>query len=236
MTSGALQRILRPLKQRIYLMIARGVLRAVFEEKGQPQLTVRLLDGEDAQGLELLQPYGLASNPPLGADCLVLCPGGDRGLGIVLAIEDRRKRPKGLAEGEVAFYGPGDVLAQAEEPPELPELLPEGWPPEPEEPWDPEDPESPPPPARQRLSFKAGREIEIVCDKLTVRAREGIELCTLGAAQFLCNGELALGDYLEPLRVGGDSGHPRLAKVGDCVRVASGSSQGLWPIVEGCND
>ena len=200
MIDAALQRILRPLRQRIFLMIARGVLRAVFEDRGQPQLSVLLLDGEEAQGLELIQPYGMASSPPAGADCLVVCPGGDRGLGICIAVEDRRKRPKGLKPGEVAFYGQGDVLDQGEEAPVLPEELPEGWPPEPEEPWDPEDPESDPPPARQRITFKADREVEVVCDKFVIRAREGIELATLGEAKLLWgpDGKLTWGNYLDP--------------------------------------
>jgi phage gp45-like len=196
----ALQRILRPLRQSIFLMIARGVLRAMVEEQGQAKVSVQLLDGEEAQGVELLQPYGMASAPPADADCLVLCPGGDRGMGICIAVEDRRKRPKGLAGGDVVFYGPGDALAQGEEAPGLPEILPDGWLPEPEEPWDPEDSESDPPPARQRLTFGENREVTLVCDKFTVRAREGLEFVTLGGAKLLWGHTEVLewGRYTDP--------------------------------------
>ena len=235
MDGKILNRVLRPLKQRIFLMIARGVFRALIEDKGQPQLSVMLLDGEEAQNVELIQPFGMATSPPPDSDCLVVCPGGDRGMGICIAVEDRRARPKGLEVGEVVFYGPGDALAQGEEAPELPETLPEGWPAEPEEAWDPEDPESTPPPARQRLSFKAAdREVVLTCDKFVVRARTGLELTTLGELKVLWGeGGMQFGDYAAPTSIGGEEA-TTLATTGDCVEVGSGSSAGTWPIVEGC--
>ena len=100
-----LARILRPLKQRIMLMIGRGILKAVAaDETGLQSFTAQLLDGEIAQGLEIMQHYGLASTPPAGSDIVVLFPCGDRSLGISVADGERRTRPTDLAAGAVMLY------------------------------------------------------------------------------------------------------------------------------------
>lgn len=48
--------------------------------------------------------YGLASHAPLGADALLLFGAGDRANGVVIGVEHRQYRLKGLARGEAALY------------------------------------------------------------------------------------------------------------------------------------
>ncbi len=96
--SGAL----RDLGNRVMMMFARGVVRAVNDEGGRQQLQVELLKGELRDGLERMQNYGITSHP-LGGDAAVAFLGGNREKGIILAVDDRRYRLT-LKAGEVALY------------------------------------------------------------------------------------------------------------------------------------
>ncbi|MEW6562707.1 MAG: phage baseplate assembly protein V [Pseudomonadota bacterium] len=73
---------------------------------GQPiQLAqVAGLADELLQNVELMQHYGITSNPPAGSECVVLPLGGRTGHGIVIATEHGSYRLKNLKPGEVALY------------------------------------------------------------------------------------------------------------------------------------
>lgn len=94
---------LRDLGNRVMMMFARGVLRAVSDSGGRQQLQVELLKDELRDGLERMQNYGMTSHP-LGGDVAVAFLGGNREKGIVLVVDDRRYRLTTLKPGEVALY------------------------------------------------------------------------------------------------------------------------------------
>lgn len=73
---------------------------------GQPiQLAqVAGLADELLQNVELMQHYGITSNPPAGSECVVLPLGGRTGHGIVIATEHGTYRFKNLKPSEVALY------------------------------------------------------------------------------------------------------------------------------------
>jgi phage baseplate assembly protein V len=100
----AVGRLIGPLKRRVLLAIARGVVELVDDDKGLQTLQVSLLDDEVDDGVERFQQYGFSSHPIRGAELVTVCPGGDRAHAIVIAVDDRRYRLQGLAEGEVALY------------------------------------------------------------------------------------------------------------------------------------
>lgn len=89
-----------PLFQRIYNLFARGIVLASDDEKKLERLQLRSLGGETLDGIERLGMYGFASRPLDGAEVLVVFPNGDRTQGYVIAVEDRRYRPKDLVKGE----------------------------------------------------------------------------------------------------------------------------------------
>lgn len=62
------------------------------------------LADELLQNVELMQHYGITSNPPAGSECVVLPLGGRTGHGIVIATEHGTYRLKNLKPGEVALY------------------------------------------------------------------------------------------------------------------------------------
>lgn len=91
------------LKNRINLMLARGVLTGVQDGGGLQTAQASLLEDEVRDGLERVQNYGFTSHPLGGAEVVVAFVGGNRDHGIILSVDDRRYRIS-LEAGEVAIY------------------------------------------------------------------------------------------------------------------------------------
>lgn len=83
---------------------ARGVLNLVADGLKMQANQVQLLDGETLDNAERAQQYGFTSHPQAGAEVFVAFVGADRSHPVVLAVDDRRYRLKGLKAGEVAIY------------------------------------------------------------------------------------------------------------------------------------
>lgn len=94
-----------PMKRRISNMVVRAVVSAAVDDSTTFQ-TVQLdaLSDETLEGLERFQNYGFTGVPEEGAEALVIFPFGNRDHGIVVAIDDRKSRMKGLNKGDVAMY------------------------------------------------------------------------------------------------------------------------------------
>lgn len=99
-----LQRLLRPVHARIANLVSRAVVSRVDDSTKLQTLQVDVGEDETREGLERFQQYGLTSVPTPGAEAVVLFVGGRRDVGYVVALDDRRYRVKGLAQGEVALY------------------------------------------------------------------------------------------------------------------------------------
>jgi phage baseplate assembly protein V len=100
----AFNKLVAPLKNRIMLMISRGVLESSDDSTGVQTIQASLLKGEVNENIARMQNYGFTSRPISGAEALVLFPSGNREHGIAVVVDDRTYRLKGLAEGEVALY------------------------------------------------------------------------------------------------------------------------------------
>jgi len=96
--------MLQPLRDRVMLMVARGVLKLVNDAGGLQTAQIGLLEDELRDKVERVQDYGLTSNPLPGAEPVVLFVGGNRDHGLIIKVDDRRYRLKGLKSGEVALY------------------------------------------------------------------------------------------------------------------------------------
>jgi len=99
-----ISKAVKPLRDRVMLMVARGVVRAVNDAGGLQLLQLDLLADELRDKVERIQNYGLTSHPHPGAVAAVVFVGGNRDHGLAIAVDDRRYRLVGLAEGEVALY------------------------------------------------------------------------------------------------------------------------------------
>lgn len=102
--TAALHQMAKDALRRAVMSVVRGVLSAVNDAPQAQELQLQLLAGETADAMERFQEYGLTSVPFAGAEAVMVCVGGLRSHGIVIAVEDRRYRLKGLTAGEVALY------------------------------------------------------------------------------------------------------------------------------------
>lgn len=99
----ALDKLLRPLRRRIALMITRGVVRLINDAAKMQTMQVTALADEIVDGAERFQQYGFTGHPHAGSEALILNVGGVRSHAVVIAVDDRRYRLH-LAAGEVAIY------------------------------------------------------------------------------------------------------------------------------------
>lgn len=101
----------RSLLRKLHGLAARCVLRLVDDGLKMQAVQVGLLDDETADNLERFQNYGHTSVPLPGAEGVALFLGADRAHGVIIAMDDRRYRLKGLEGGEVALYSIDDQEA-----------------------------------------------------------------------------------------------------------------------------
>lgn len=109
--SRLVTKMIRPILNRLSMIVARGVLELVRDTKGIQAVKLDLLAEENRDNVERFQQYGFTSNPLAGAECVVLFQGGNREHGLVVSVDDRRFRLKNLQSGEVALYtDEGDMI------------------------------------------------------------------------------------------------------------------------------
>lgn len=92
------------LAARLRGMVSRAVVRLVNDATKLQALQVTLLADQTPDDAEHFQHYGLSSVAHPGAEGIALAVGGNTGHTVVINVDDRRYRFKGLASGEVALY------------------------------------------------------------------------------------------------------------------------------------
>lgn len=100
----SMRRILGPLQRRISTLIGRAVLTAVRSDPGCQTIAVAILADEPQTDVEHMESYGYTSNPPAGAEGVILNVAGQRGACVGLNFGNRSFRLTGLKSGEVALY------------------------------------------------------------------------------------------------------------------------------------
>jgi len=98
------KRLIRPLQNKIFLLLGRAILTLVKNTEGTQKIQVIALQGETITGMERFQEYGIETYPKEGAEVAAIFLNGNRSHGIALCVHDRRYRPKDLVEGEVVVY------------------------------------------------------------------------------------------------------------------------------------
>ena len=99
-----LKKLIAPLQRRIFMAIARGIIKTTDDSTIIQKLQLSLLADEVIDKLDHIQQYGFTSVPKEGAETVALFIGGNRDHGVVIATDDRRYRKKDLENGEVALY------------------------------------------------------------------------------------------------------------------------------------
>lgn len=101
--------MLESLKMRLFLMIGRGIVKAINNETKIMKVQVTGLKGETITDIERPQNYGFESFPDVADDleAAIAYIGGNRDQGIVLVIHDRTNKPTDLVKGESRLYAKG---------------------------------------------------------------------------------------------------------------------------------
>lgn len=105
------KRLIRPITNKIFLLIGRAVLKAVENSTETQLIQVVALAEETISDIERFQEYGFDSYPFAEAEVFIGFLNGNRDHGIALKVHDSRYRPTDLAEGEVIVYTDEDVAA-----------------------------------------------------------------------------------------------------------------------------
>ena len=109
----AVNKLIAPIARSMRSMVLRGVISLVNDAAALQRVQVQLRAMPQPGGvpapemlsdIEVMQHYGLTSVPLDGAEVVMLAVGGVKDHGIVIAVDDRRYRLKGLANGDVALY------------------------------------------------------------------------------------------------------------------------------------
>lgn len=95
---------LRPLQQRVNMMVTRMVVSAVNDSGGLQLAKGHGYADEGLEDVEHAQPGGLAHVALPGAEGVRLSVGGRGDLCFVVGLANRSARPTGLAPGETALY------------------------------------------------------------------------------------------------------------------------------------
>jgi phage baseplate assembly protein V len=98
------KRLIAPLQKKIFLLLGRGIIKAVNNSDGTQKIQVVVLNGETITDLERFQNYGFESYPLTDSQAAILFMNGNRDNGIAVVAHDRRYRPKNLAEGDASMY------------------------------------------------------------------------------------------------------------------------------------
>lgn len=85
--------------------VARAIVRRVSDTGGRQSAQVEVTKGELISDVPRMQNYGFTGVPAAGGcDAVVVFLGGDRGQGIIIAMENKQFRLESLESGEVAMY------------------------------------------------------------------------------------------------------------------------------------
>ncbi|WP_083657876.1 phage baseplate assembly protein V [Herbaspirillum camelliae] len=101
---AAIREATADMKGKINLMLGRGIVSKVSDAGAIQLIRGKLMEGEDYDQMERVQQYGFTSVPKAGAELLATFIGGNRDHAVIVAVDDRRYRLRGLQDGEMAIY------------------------------------------------------------------------------------------------------------------------------------
>jgi phage baseplate assembly protein V len=101
-----LNRILQPIKNKIMLLIGRGILTAITNSGKTQKIQITGFSGETLSELSRMQPYGFETYPVIdgNTETLNVYYNGNRDLGFNLICHNRDLRPTDLNDGDVCVW------------------------------------------------------------------------------------------------------------------------------------
>ncbi|MCP4147916.1 MAG: phage baseplate assembly protein V [bacterium] len=102
-TVSDVKRLLNPVKNSIFLLLGRAVVKLIENSSKVQKIQVVGLTKETITGIERLQNYGFESFPRTGSEAFIAFVNGNREQGVALVVQDPDARPE-IQEGEVCVY------------------------------------------------------------------------------------------------------------------------------------
>lgn len=96
--------LIAPIKNRVAMLAARVVIATVDDSKKMQTVKIGVLKDENLTEVERMQNYGFTSNPGPKSEGVIICIGGSRDHAVVIASDNRERRPTGLKDYESAMY------------------------------------------------------------------------------------------------------------------------------------
>jgi len=93
-----------PIKTRVMMLVARGVVEKSDDSTDIQSMKATFLAGETRDKMERFQNFGFSSSPPANSECVAVFPGGNRDHALIVAVDHRASRVKGLAPGESVMH------------------------------------------------------------------------------------------------------------------------------------
>lgn len=107
MTSDMMERIFRPIKMKLYSIIARAVVTSLDNSGSVLKVQVKLFQQDLFDNIPVLQNYGfesLADKADISNEAVITAIGGNMEMAVTTGVHNKDHRPKTLTAGEVMVY------------------------------------------------------------------------------------------------------------------------------------
>lgn len=104
MNNRMIEKLLAPIRRRLSLIVARGIVTLVNDGTKRQNIQVIGFADEALDNMERFQNYGLTSVPPKSSEVIAVATSGMRSGLVAVSVEDKECRPKNLEELSVMLY------------------------------------------------------------------------------------------------------------------------------------
>ena len=101
---NAVRRMFERMKMRVFNLVSRATISTSTTGVRGATVGIKALQGDDRDGAEYFEPYGIAGAVPVGAEGVALAIGGSNDQVIVVCASDKGGTPEGRLPGEVDIY------------------------------------------------------------------------------------------------------------------------------------
>ncbi|HEG4440099.1 TPA: phage baseplate assembly protein [Vibrio cholerae] len=110
MVKRYIDRLLMPVRRRLYSMAGRALITAINEESQRQKFQILIDSDESMDDVEHFQHYGFSSVPPKGSEALVLALNGNNAKRVAINAEKKDLRPKGEASDVFLYHEEGHKI------------------------------------------------------------------------------------------------------------------------------
>lgn len=110
MVKRYIDRLLMPVRRRLYSMTGRALITAINEESQRQKFQILIDSDESMDDVEHFQHYGFSSVPPKGSEALVLALNGNNAKRVAINAEKKDLRPKGEGSDVFLYHEEGHKI------------------------------------------------------------------------------------------------------------------------------